>query len=196
MHKKIAALGFSFPDGEAPEWYIGPEESLALIPGLLERFEDLASCFVTGSVHAIKIRELEAFSRDFFDAWLISKEVVLGIIGEEKVWEILEFLATNRGFTWEQDAYEYFAELPKYVKIFRGGAGPMNELVEGITWMLSINTAAQLADQSDGGIVVEAEINKNDILLVSLFDLDVVPRKKSPIKPKIIIRPKLGHHEP
>lgn len=188
MAKNLQILDFKFPGGKVPEWYVGPEKILAVIPGISERFDAVKDCLKKpGFVDTGKALDLLPFCRDFFGTWATSSPVVLHILGQEKVLAILEFLSTRRQITWESYDYEYFVQLPDRIQIFRGGSGAMEEVLQGFSWSMDREIATYYANQSqEGGILLQAEINKEDILLVYPGENELVPRRDALIDPKVI----------
>lgn len=186
MEKKSQILVFQSPDGQTPDWYVGPEKILALVPGFPGRMDAVKDCFASDRVDLTKTRDLEPLCGDFFAAWATSSPVVLELLGEAKVMEILEFFAARRELTWTLDDYEYFKCLPDRVQIFRGGTGTVEDIRNGFSWSTSEAVAEQYAKQNKEGILLQAETDKEDVLLVFPLEHELVLRKNSAIIHQVI----------
>lgn len=175
MSTGLSILQFVFPEGQIPDGYQGPEKALALIAGFVERFEALKTIFDSGYLDH-RIQDLEKFSGDFFWAWATSSPAIFAALSSSMVMEILELFSTHRSITWEHEHYAYYEQLPDHIQIFRGGSGKLDDVLLGFSWSLSKEVAEQFANSSLDGILVMAEIAKNDVLLVSTLECELVPR--------------------
>lgn len=176
MSTGLKILQFVTQDGQVPDWFQGPEKSLALITGFAERFEALKTQFDSDYIDHDRIQELEKFSGDFFWAWATSSPSIFSAISSSKVMEILELFSKYRQIIWEYEHYRYYEQLPDHIQIFRGGSGNLDDVLLGFSWSLSKEVAERFAKSSLDGILVSAEIAKKDVLLVSSLESELVPR--------------------
>jgi hypothetical protein len=178
-YKSLKLLRTIFPDGKIPDGYQPPEKALALIPGFVDRYESLKGIFDCDYVDHEKVekfRELAKLADDFFWAWETSSRAVTLALGETRAIEILELFSIQRSLTWEFDAFMFFERCPDHIEIFRGGEGKLDDLLLGFSWSLSKDVAERFANMSSDGILIRAEIAKNDVLLVATLEYEVVPR--------------------
>lgn len=173
----LKVLRCVFPDGQVPDWYIPPERTLALIPGFKARYQSTKRILDPDCRDAYSlIRELREFSRDFFWAWEMSSPMVLEVCGASQAMAMLELFAFRREMIWDYEYVPYYERLPDRVEIFRGGAGSPEDVLKGFSWSLWPEVAEQFAARSANGIVLKAEVAKEDVLLISCTEWEVVPR--------------------
>lgn len=175
MAKGLKILQFAFTDGQVPDEYQGPKKALALIAGFEERYEALKTIFDSGYMDH-RVKDLEMLSGDFFWAWTTSSPAVIAALSSPKVLEMLELFSKYRGITWGYEHYAYYEQLPDNIQIFRGGSGTLDDVLLGFSWSLSQEVAERFANSSLDGILVRAEVAKQDVLLVSSLESELVPR--------------------
>lgn len=132
--------------------------------------------------------DLRQFGVDFFDAWMNSSRVVINALGKRQTMDILDLLSTRRGSTWQAEDYQLLLRLPERVTIYRGGAGTLDEVLKGFSWTLDRFVADQFADAHDHGTVLQAEIHRNDIVLISFLEQEIVPRQGAPKNIQVVPR--------
>lgn len=169
-------LHFEFPDGQQPDWHISPGRILARIPGFEQRYQSTKRILNPGGLDCDVLQEIQDFARDFFAAWETSSPMVLKVCGTSQAMAMLELFTACRELIWDFEYVTLFEELPDRLKIFRGGAGSTEEVLKGFSWSLSQEVAEQFAARSANGLVLKAELAKEDVLLVSSLEWEVVPR--------------------
>lgn len=130
--------------------------------------------------------QLQELSGDFFSAWANSSWDLINALGVERVFEILEQLAVYRFATWEENEYEFFEGIPEVVKIYRGGDGTKEDVLKGFSWSLDFEVANEFAEKHVQGLVLSAEISKNDVLLINTAQNELVPHPKNLRKIEVI----------
>ena len=185
MAKGLSILNFDCTEGIPPGIDINNEKALGLISLFTERHENLRDAFYSNNFDSNKADELRLFCGDFFWVWTISSPSVLNSLGGEKVLEILENFSLYREITWEISELEYFHQLPERIEIFRGGSRNLENVLKGFSWSLASNVAEMFMDENEG-VLVRAEIMKDDILLISTIEAELVPRPDRLIDPQVI----------
>ena len=186
MAKGLSILEFSSSEEMPPGIGINYEKAFALIPTFKERYEDLKDCFSQKQhIDHKKLEELRDLNGDFFWVWTISSPIVVSSLGGELVLKMLELFSKYRNITWGQDFLDYFHQLPESIEIFRGGSSDLNTVLKGFSWSLHRNIAETFMDENKG-VLVRAKINRDDILLVSATEAELVPRPDCLIDPQVI----------
>jgi len=115
----------------------------------------------------------------FFDIWVMSSWHAFAHIGHERLFELLEMMASDRFASWDGESMQYFLSLPATFTIYRGGKGGVSALQKGSSWTACLDVAREFADRfGDGqGIVIQSTLNKGDIVLLNEWQEEVVPRR-------------------
>lgn len=126
-------------------------------------------------VDAQYISELVEFSADLFGVWIDSIWRLIEMLGHKNVFDILKRLAIYREIFWDISEYDIYEDLPDVIKIYRGGQGPIEEVLKGFSWSAHLTVAKEFAEKHPNGIVLSAEISKKDILLINPYQAELVP---------------------
>jgi hypothetical protein len=167
--------------------YISPDEIIALVPIFAARYDAVKGIYARGLVDHSKLDDFQEFCADFFAAWAAKSAVIQEKLGREKLLEILELFAVGRGIAWIQDDYDYFEQLPEQFRIYRGASGPLDRAMGGLSWTTEVDVAMSYAKQAQGGLLLQAEIERENILLVFPSEFEIVPRLDCLIDPKLAV---------
>lgn len=176
----LKILRHVFPDGEKPDWYIQPENVLDRVKGFPARYQDIQKLFQSGDFTPGLRDKVCQLSSDFFAAWGASNRYVLEVCGVEHAIEMLERFANFRELFWDYEYFSIFDRLDAHITIYRGGSGSSADALKGFSWSLSDNLAQMFAGRSGDPVLLQAEVDKEDILLINFdAEMEIVPRPGS-----------------
>lgn len=133
--------------------------------------------------------DLDKLNSAFVEAWQFNSKQIFQLLGVTRVKEILSYFSHSRVCTWAFEEYDFYLKLPDEITIYRGGNGGVEDVLMGFSWSLYLNVAHQFACTHENGLVISAEVNKDDIIFVSLLEFEVVPRIGSISKVRVIRDP-------
>ena len=169
-----------FPSGQAPDWYISPEVTLDLVKGFEARYQELQELLQSGNYATGLLDKARKLSSDLFAAWGISSRCVLDTCGVGTAIEMLELFADNRELYWGFESSSSFNRLDDRITIFRGGSGCSAEVSKGFSWSLFESMAEMFAGKSGDPVLLQAEVDKDDVLLINFdAEMEIVPRPGS-----------------
>jgi hypothetical protein len=125
------------------------------------------------------VRQVKLLSGRFFKAWSRSSWKIVGFLGADRAFAILEKLSLARHATWDCDSFHNFSCLYDKLKVYRGGGGSKEEVLKGYSWTVDLDDAIIFAERYSDGIVLSAELDRKDVVLVFWGQLEVVPRLNS-----------------
>lgn len=174
MHSKVQLFVLT-RDGESEEQATKRAKAeLNELPLLHARWLELKSKLSTDD--CMTYLEIEKFFPDFLYFWHLSSPRTLAVLGEKDCYEILELVAPYKTIIWDVCSVEYFEFLPDELTIYRGGFGSVADVAAGHSWTLNRDIAAIYAVQANG-ILITAQISKEDVLLLVTLEHEIVPRK-------------------
>lgn len=123
------------------------------------------------------IDELRNFYEEFAYYWSLSSPKTIDFFGENRCYEIFEICSKWKECVWGMDALSYYEQLPEELTVFRGGAGSIQQILNGHSWTLNQDLATNYSKQ-DHGIVISARLAKTDVLHLSTEEEEIVLRRE------------------
>ncbi|MFA6904434.1 MAG: hypothetical protein WC236_15270 [Gallionellaceae bacterium] len=137
---------------------------------VLDVYNELNNAFQNENFHGI-----DDLAANYFGVWTDSSGGVLTVLGEDKFFGILKKLSIDRELFWGYYEYQYFEYLQDDLVIYRGGSGSKDDVLKGYSWTTDIEIAQEFAGRLENGVVLSAEILKDDVMLVNSCQNEVVP---------------------
>lgn len=120
--------------------------------------------------------DLEVLNTNFTDVWKHSSKYVFEVLGIVRVKEILSHFSFKRVCSWSFDEFDFYQTLPDQLTIYRGGKDSAEDVLKGFSWTLDFSVANQFAKIHENGLVLRAEVNRDDLIFANPEEWEVVPR--------------------